>query len=73
MCNSTSPPVMAAPQSKVPATIRSGMMVCSAVLFAVVPPRTRMLEVPAPVTSQPRALRKLCRSSVSGSRAALRI
>jgi hypothetical protein len=43
----TSPPVMAAAMRKVPASMRSGMMVCSAP-FREETPRMRMVSVPAP-------------------------
>ena len=45
-----------------------------AILSSVVPPpSTQMTEPPAPRTRWPMATRKLCRSTISGSRAALQI
>ena len=68
----TSPPVMAAANAQVPATIRSGTTRCSTGLSRSAPSTSRV-EVPIPSTVAPirRSIRH--RSTISGSRATLSI
>ena len=65
-----SPSVIAAAKAQVPVTIRSGMVVCR-VGVSEVTPRIVIVGVPSPSISAPMAMRKLPRSTTSGSRAAL--
>ena len=67
-----SPPDIAPATSSVPATMRSGMIV-NVTSRGAQPPTMRIVEVPAPSTRKPAASKKLCRSQISGSRAAFRI
>ena len=66
----TRPPAAAVADSRVAATMRSPITAYSPP-DSVLPPSTVMVELPAPRTLAPRQFRKLCKSPISGSRAAL--
>ena len=65
----TDPPVAAAATRKVPVSMRSGMMRCSAPASALTPSIV-IVSLPAPSMFAPIALRQFARSTTSGSRAA---
>ena len=65
-------PVTAAADISVAATMRSGIIACTAGLSFFIPSITTVLS-PAPCIFAPQALRKSARSTISGSRAALLI
>ncbi len=63
---------MAAATMAVPASIRSGMTACRAPRSPSTP-TMRIVSVPAPTTLAPILFKNVCRSMISGSRAALRM
>ena len=67
--SSSSPPVMPAATKKVPASMRSAMMAYS-VPRRLLTPLMRMVLLPWPSICAPQEMRKLARSTTSGSRAA---
>ena len=68
--SSTSPPAAAQAQRYVADTILSGIIRCPTRPGDRAPPRTLTVALPAPVTWAPILFKKLCSSSISGSRAA---
>ena len=68
----SSPPVMAAAMANTPASIRSGITVCSVAVSSLTP-RTVTNPVPPPLMSAPILERNAMTSSTSGSRAQLSI